>query len=83
LALFQGGQLKQPNGKRKKKDDISNKDLSKEDTIEVTRTNNIYKKEFAIALLLLTAAIRSLLSARAIHFYFLFFPRSSFCISGS
>jgi xyloglucan glycosyltransferase 4 len=69
-------------GREKKKDDISNKDLSKEDTGEVTRTNNIYKKEFAIALLLLTAAIRSLLSARAIHFYFLFFQGAAFVLVG-
>jgi hypothetical protein len=58
------------------------KDLSKEDTSKVKRTNKIYKKELALALLLLIAAIRSLLSARGMHFYFLLFQGAAFLLVG-
>ncbi|XP_042417897.1 probable xyloglucan glycosyltransferase 5 [Zingiber officinale] len=46
------------------------------------KENKIYKKELALALLLLTAAIRSLLSAQGIHFYFLLFQGVSFLLVG-
>ncbi|CAL9049241.1 unnamed protein product [Musa banksii] len=46
------------------------------------RGNQLYKKELALALLLLTAAVRSLLSAQGIHFYFLLFQGVSFLLVG-
>lgn len=46
------------------------------------RVNKIYKKELALALLLLTAAVRSLLSAQGIHFYYLLFQGVSFLLVG-
>lgn len=58
------------------------KDLSKGDTSEVKRTNKIYKKELALALLLLIAGIRSLLSARGIHFCLLLFQGTAFLLVG-
>ncbi|KAJ3699083.1 hypothetical protein LUZ61_002788 [Rhynchospora tenuis] len=67
--------------KRAMKDDNS-KDLTKGDTLKVTKMNKIYKKELALALLLLIAAIRSLLSARGIHFYFLLFQGAAFLLVG-
>ncbi|CAA6662288.1 unnamed protein product [Spirodela intermedia] len=42
----------------------------------------IYRKELFLALLLLTAAVRSLLSAQGIHFYFLLFQGISFLLVG-
>nr|CAD1819535.1 unnamed protein product [Ananas comosus var. bracteatus] len=44
--------------------------------------NRIYRKELALAFLLLTAAARSLLSAQGIHFYFLLFQGISFLLVG-
>lgn len=44
--------------------------------------NKLYKKELALALLLLTAAARSLLSAHGLHFYFLLFQGLSFLVMG-
>uniref|UniRef100_A0A1D1ZAJ5 Putative xyloglucan glycosyltransferase 12 n=1 Tax=Anthurium amnicola TaxID=1678845 RepID=A0A1D1ZAJ5_9ARAE len=44
--------------------------------------NKIYRKELALAFLLLTAAARSLLSAQGIHFYFLLFQGISFLLVG-
>ncbi|KAJ1698611.1 hypothetical protein LUZ63_007123 [Rhynchospora breviuscula] len=67
--------------KRTMKDDNS-KDLTKGDTLKVTKMNKIYKKELALALLLLVAAIRSLLSARRIHFYLLLFQGAAFLLVG-
>ncbi|CAH1422947.1 unnamed protein product [Lactuca virosa] len=46
------------------------------------KTNKIYKKELALAFLLLTAALRSLLSAHGVHFYFLLFQGVSFLLVG-
>ncbi|KAM0933805.1 putative xyloglucan 6-xylosyltransferase [Dioscorea sansibarensis] len=51
-------------------------------TQAVKKANKIYKKELALALLLLTAAARSLLSAQGIHFYFLLFQGVSFLLVG-
>ncbi|KAJ6730183.1 XYLOGLUCAN GLYCOSYLTRANSFERASE 12-RELATED [Salix viminalis] len=44
--------------------------------------NRIYTKELALAFLLLTASVRSLLSAQGIHFYFLLFQGISFLLVG-
>lgn len=46
------------------------------------KMNKIYKKELALAFLLLTAAIRSLLSAQGMHFYYLLFQGVSFLLVG-
>jgi hypothetical protein len=44
--------------------------------------NRLYRKELALAFLLLTAAARSLLSAHGVHFYFLLFQGLSFLVVG-
>ncbi|XP_042022379.1 xyloglucan glycosyltransferase 4-like [Salvia splendens] len=46
------------------------------------KTNKIYRKELALAFLLLTAAARSLLSAQGIHFYYLLFQGLTFLVVG-
>ncbi|CAA0828489.1 Xyloglucan glycosyltransferase 4 [Striga hermonthica] len=46
------------------------------------KKNRIYRKELALAFLLLTAAARSLLSAQGIHFYYLLFQGLSFLVMG-
>ncbi|XP_059641719.1 probable xyloglucan glycosyltransferase 5 [Cornus florida] len=46
------------------------------------KTNKIYRKELALAFLLLTAALRSLLSAQGVHFYYLLFQGVSFLLVG-
>ncbi|KAL6518858.1 Xyloglucan glycosyltransferase 4 [Orobanche hederae] len=46
------------------------------------KKNRIYRKELALAFLLLTAAGRSLLSAQGIHFYYLLFQGLSFLVVG-
>ena len=48
----------------------------------VKKVNKIYKKELALAFLLLTASIRSLLSAQGVHFYFLLFQGVTFLLVG-
>lgn len=48
----------------------------------VKKVNKIYKKELALAFLLLTAAVRSLLSAQGVHFYFLLFQGITFLLVG-
>ncbi|KAL0377465.1 UNVERIFIED_CONTAM: Xyloglucan glycosyltransferase 4 [Sesamum radiatum] len=48
----------------------------------VKKKNRIYRKELALAFLLLTAAARSLLSAQGIHFYYLLFQGLSFLVMG-
>ncbi|OWM82926.1 probable xyloglucan glycosyltransferase 6 [Punica granatum] len=47
-----------------------------------SRRNRLYRKELALAFILLTAAVRSLLSAQGIHFYFLLFQGVSFLVVG-
>ncbi|XWS76032.1 hypothetical protein CRYUN_Cryun01aG0142800 [Craigia yunnanensis] len=47
-----------------------------------TRRNRLYRKELALAFILLTASVRSLLSAQGIHFYFLLFQGISFLVVG-
>ncbi|KAM0947751.1 putative xyloglucan 6-xylosyltransferase [Dioscorea sansibarensis] len=46
------------------------------------KSNRIYKKELALALLLLAASARSLLLAHGVHFYFLLFQGLSFFVVG-
>lgn len=46
------------------------------------KANKLYKKELALAFLLLTASARSLLSAHGLHFYFLLFQGLSFLVMG-
>ncbi|XP_050205995.1 probable xyloglucan glycosyltransferase 6 [Mercurialis annua] len=60
-------------------------ELNKLETTKKTikkRTNRLYRKELALALILLTASMRSLLSAQGIHFYFLLFQGISFLVVG-
>lgn len=47
-----------------------------------TRRNHLYRKELALAFILLTASVRSLLSAQGIHFYFLLFQGVTFLAVG-
>ncbi|XP_054781051.1 probable xyloglucan glycosyltransferase 6 [Prosopis cineraria] len=46
------------------------------------KKNRLYRKELALAFILLTASVRSLLSAQGIHFYFLLFQGISFLVIG-
>ncbi|KAI4354221.1 hypothetical protein L6164_003109 [Bauhinia variegata] len=46
------------------------------------KRNRIYRKELALAFILLSASVRSLLSAQGIHFYFLLFQGISFLFVG-
>ncbi|KAA8521431.1 hypothetical protein F0562_012116 [Nyssa sinensis] len=48
----------------------------------VKKINKIYRKELALAFLLLTASFRSLLSAHGVHFYFLLFQGVTFLLVG-
>ncbi|KAH6783614.1 Cellulose-synthase-like C5 [Perilla frutescens var. hirtella] len=48
----------------------------------IKKTNKIYRKELALAFLLLTASVRSLLSAHGLHFYFLLFQGFTFVLVG-
>jgi hypothetical protein len=59
--------------------------LNKIETTKKTgkkKRNSLYRKELALALILLTASVRSLLSAQGIHFYFLLFQGISFLVVG-
>ncbi|KAL9271379.1 putative xyloglucan glycosyltransferase 6 [Drosera capensis] len=46
------------------------------------RSNRLYRKELALAFILLTASLGSLLSAQGIHFYFLLFQGITFAVVG-
>ncbi|KAL6967965.1 putative xyloglucan glycosyltransferase 6 [Sarracenia purpurea var. burkii] len=46
------------------------------------RRNRLYRKELALAFILLSASVRSLLSAQGIHFYFLLFQGVTFLVVG-
>lgn len=46
------------------------------------KRNRLYRKELALSFILLTASVRSLLSAQGIHFYFLLFQGITFLIVG-
>ncbi|KAA3458093.1 putative xyloglucan glycosyltransferase 5 [Gossypium australe] len=50
--------------------------------VPVKRVNKIYRKELTLAFLLLTASVRSLLSAQGVHFYFLLFQGLTFLLVG-
>ncbi|KAF3500375.1 hypothetical protein F2Q69_00039609, partial [Brassica cretica] len=49
---------------------------------KIKKRNMVFKKELALAFLLLTAAARSFLSAHGLHFYFLLFQGLSFLVVG-
>ncbi|GER31412.1 cellulose synthase-like protein [Striga asiatica] len=46
------------------------------------RRNRLYRKELALSFILLTASVRSLMSAQGIHFYFLLFQGITFLVVG-
>ena len=46
------------------------------------RRNHLCRKELGLELILLTASVRSLLSAQGVHFYFLLFQGISFFVVG-
>lgn len=48
----------------------------------IKKRNLLYGKELALSFILLTASVRSLMSAQGIHFYFLLFQGISFLIVG-
>jgi hypothetical protein len=50
--------------------------------VPLKKVNKIYRKELALAFLLLTASVRSLLSAQGVHFYFLLFQGVTFLLVG-
>lgn len=51
-------------------------------TSKKKKRNKLYRKELALAFLLLTASARSLLSAHGVHFYFLLFQGLAFLVMG-
>lgn len=51
-------------------------------TSKKKKRNKLYRKELALAFLLLTASGRSLLSAHGVHFYFLLFQGLAFLVMG-
>jgi len=63
-------------------DALSKLDEQKHQQPPKKKLNRIYKKELALAFLLLTASARSLMSAQGIHFYFLLFQGISFLVVG-
>ncbi|XP_031111645.1 probable xyloglucan glycosyltransferase 6 [Ipomoea triloba] len=59
--------------------------LSKLETTRKTkkkRKNRLYRKELGLSFILLTASVRSLLTAQGIHFYFLLFQGITFLVVG-
>ncbi|XP_021299113.1 xyloglucan glycosyltransferase 4 [Herrania umbratica] len=56
--------------------------LKQQEATPVNKRNRLYRKELALAFLLLTAAARSLLSAHGVHFYFLLFQGLTFLAVG-
>ncbi|KAK6280626.1 PREDICTED: xyloglucan glycosyltransferase 4 [Theobroma cacao] len=56
--------------------------LKEQEATPVKKRNRLYRKELALAFLLLTAAARSLLSAHGVHFYFLLFQGLTFLAVG-
>ncbi|KAK6256513.1 hypothetical protein SCA6_017818 [Theobroma cacao] len=56
--------------------------LKEQEATPVKKGNRLYRKELALAFLLLTAAARSLLSAHGVHFYFLLFQGLTFLAVG-
>ncbi|KAE9587012.1 hypothetical protein Lal_00004929 [Lupinus albus] len=51
-------------------------------SLPIKKANKIYKKELTLAFILLTASVRSLLSAQGVHFYFLLFQGVTFLLVG-
>ncbi|PIN04191.1 Xyloglucan 6-xylosyltransferase [Handroanthus impetiginosus] len=63
--------------------DLSDLSLLNEQKLKpIKKMNKIYRKELILAFLLLTASIRSLLSAHGLHFYFLLFQGITFVLVG-
>ncbi|CAN6979319.1 hypothetical protein IGI04_038179 [Brassica rapa subsp. trilocularis] len=62
--------------------EISQAEEQKKQTVAVKKTNKIFHKELALAFLLLTAAVRSLLASQGVHFYFLLFQGLTFLLVG-
>lgn len=62
--------------------EMLNKLKEQEVPIVKKKRNKLYKKELALAFLLLTASARSFLSAHGVHFYFLLFQGLSFLVVG-
>jgi cellulose synthase/poly-beta-1,6-N-acetylglucosamine synthase-like glycosyltransferase len=56
--------------------------IKEQEGVVKKKQNKIFRKELALAFLLLTAAARSLLSAHGIHFYYLLFQGLSFLAVG-
>ncbi|GKU97003.1 hypothetical protein SLEP1_g10184 [Rubroshorea leprosula] len=56
--------------------------LKQQELPPTKKKNKLYRKELALAFLLLTASARSLLSAHGVHFYFLLFQGLSFLVVG-
>ncbi|KAG7567566.1 Nucleotide-diphospho-sugar transferase [Arabidopsis thaliana x Arabidopsis arenosa] len=62
--------------------EISQVEEQKKKPVSVKKTNKIFHKELALAFLLLTAAVRSLLASQGVHFYFLLFQGLTFLLVG-
>lgn len=58
------------------------KELKQSTPTPKKKVNKIYRKELTLAFLLLTAALRSLLAAQGMHFYFLLFQGLTFLLVG-
>ncbi|GMI83150.1 CELLULOSE-SYNTHASE LIKE C12, Cellulose-synthase-like C12 [Hibiscus trionum] len=56
--------------------------ILEEQAVRKKKHNGIYRKELALAFLLLTASARSVLSAQGMHFYFLLFQGIAFLLVG-
>ncbi|XP_051134670.1 probable xyloglucan glycosyltransferase 6 [Andrographis paniculata] len=67
---------------RKKKNRMMMIAKKKEGEKRRRKANRVYRKELAISIILLTASVRSLLSAQGIHFYFLLFQGITFLVVG-
>ncbi|KAH6793712.1 Cellulose-synthase-like C6 [Perilla frutescens var. hirtella] len=66
----------------------SDSELAELNKLEMTKKagkkkrNRLYRKELALAFILLTASVRSLMSAQGVHFYFLLFQGITFLVVG-
>ncbi|KAJ8513963.1 hypothetical protein OPV22_004397 [Ensete ventricosum] len=81
ISLMKNEPKQQQGGSAPNLDAIA-KDESQPKKKSKKKHNRIYRKELALAFLLLTASARSLLSAQGIHFYFLLFQGISFLLVG-
>ncbi|XP_015892517.3 probable xyloglucan glycosyltransferase 6 [Ziziphus jujuba] len=61
-------------------EELSKIEISKK--VGKLKRNRLYRKELTLAFILLTASVRSLLSAQGIHFYFLLFQGITFLVVG-